>query len=389
MTQLPVTTDLLRRTAPVAPSPDLLRLSRERPVCPVQGLDDPLAFVVTGYDEVARILTDPAFSRAAVNMPVTGFEKTGGQLLDLDPPEHTRLRQVLNPAFSRARVAALRPALERLADTLIDALIAHGPPADLVEHLVLPFPLTVVCDLVGVPRAQRSHVRALTAAALNLNRPDAAQAAATDLAGFLAELVAMRQSRPAADLTTELSQAHQAGRLTHIELVTALTSLVSLGHETTAAALGRALVLVMGQPARLAALANPDRTDSCVAELLRLAPATQFTLARMATKPMLLADTALPAGALVFPCLIAGNHDPHRFSTPEQPAQPPPRPPHLSFGLGPHHCLGAHLAREELRAVLGAVGRRLPQLRLAVDESALEWERMSLVEPLRHIPVTW
>ncbi|GAB2802326.1 cytochrome P450 [Streptomyces daliensis] len=411
---------LLRRTGPIDPAPELACLPREQPVCPVQGPDAGTpSYIVTGYDDVARVLTDATFSRAAADMPVTGFEKTGGQLLDRDPPEHTQLRRVLNPAFSRARVATLRPALQRLADELLDQLVEQGPPADLVEHLVLPFPLTVICDVVGVPRPRHPHVRALTAAALDQTRPDEAGAAVTELTAFLDELTADRRRHPAPDLATELTRARDAGRLTHVELVTALTSLVSLGHETTMSALGRALVIALREPARYAALADPSQVDRLVDELLRLAPATQFTLARMATEPCRLGGTDVPAGALVFPCLITGNRDSGRFGTadgldapdasdgpngldgpgaPGAPGAPDVSPdvrarsyphPHLSFGLGPHYCLGAHLAREELRVVLGTVSRRMPGLRLAVDEAALEWDRTSLVEALHTIPVTW
>ncbi|MGW4826350.1 cytochrome P450 [Amycolatopsis japonica] len=380
---------LLRRLGPIDPVPELVELGRAKPVCPMSAGGGPSAFVVTGHDEVVRVLTDPAFSRAALNMPMTGFEKTGGQLLDLDPPEHTRLRRILNAPFSRERVMALRPALWELADQLLDRLVEHGPPADLIEHVVVPFPLTVICDLVGVPRPEQGHVRELTSRALDLTQPAAAHAAATDLTHYFVELIGERRKAPAEDLITELGRAHDDGQLSQEELITALASLVSLGHETTAAALGRAIVIALRRPELVAELAGPSEGDRLLEDLLRLSPATQFTLPRVTTRAEVLSGVSLPAGTVVVPCLISGNQDPRYFADPQTPSSDARARPHLSFGLGPHYCLGANLAREEIRTVMNAIGRRLPGLRLAVEESALPWDKNSLIEALQRIPVTW
>ncbi|WP_024804099.1 cytochrome P450 [Nocardia sp. BMG51109] len=381
---------LLRRTDRIEPPPGLVRSARTLPVRPVSLPGGSAAYLVTDYDAVRAVLEDPRFSRAASQIRFTGFEGGGGQLVDMDPPAHTALRKVLMPAFSARRIARLRPAVERVANGLLDDLVEQGPPADLMSSFAIPFPLMIICEMWGIPDADRDRIRQWTLEAVDLTSVERSRRAAREMTAYVEGLIALRRREPGPDIVTELLAARETGALTDIQLTTMLASIACLGYETTIATLGRSVVRLLREPDLYRALAtNPDTAAHVVEELLRLAPPTQLVLPRVATSDVELSGVPIPGGCPVLPCTSVANRDPHRFPAGDRLTGTRADTHHLSFGHGPHYCLGASLARLELTVALTEFAQRLPWLRPAVGEEELRWTDGSLTEGLHALPVTW
>jgi cytochrome P450 len=345
------------------------------------------------------VLIDPRFSRAAASgpdVPDTGLGQIAADsILGMDPPEHTRLRRLVAGAFTARRVETLRPRVAELVAGLIDHLETLPQPADLVENFALPLPVQVICELLGVPAADRDVFHAWSDAVLgDLNRdPAEAAAAFGQLAGYFAALIAAKRQQPADDLMTALIDARDAhDRLSEEELVRLGISILVAGHETTANQIALFLVNLHEFPEQWARLRErPDTVPQAVEELMRFTQlgATGGGLPRVTTEEVELGGVRIPAGAAVVPVMSVANRDPLLVADPDRLDVTRPQVTHIGFGAGVHHCLGAQLARMELQEALRGLLTRLPGLEVAVPVAELVFKDDMFLRSLRALPVRW
>jgi cytochrome P450 len=379
--------------------PRFARLREQAPVCPVRlPYGDGDAWLVTRYEDVRQVLSDNRFSRAAACGPatprMTPEPGSGASILMTDPPEHTRLRRIVAAAFTTRRVQELRPRIAAIAKELLDDIEAAGPPADLVARLALPLPLLVICELLGVPVEDRARFRRWVDPIMSTTAypPEEIRRALDDFSDYICDLIEQRRTRPSTDLLSALIAASDAeNRLSELELVTFAGTVLIAGHENTANMLSNAVVALLGRPRQWALLAaGPDTVARAVEELLRyLAISTGISFARVTTCDVTLSGVPVPAGAAVVVSLPAANRDPRVFTDPETLDLRRSPNPHLAFGPGTHHCLGAAIARVELQEALGALARRWPALRLAGPAAELPWKRGLVARAPTELPVSW
>ncbi|MCZ7438355.1 cytochrome P450 [Micromonospora sp. WMMC241] len=365
----------------VDPYPTYERLRAHGPV--VQA--GPVFYAVTGYAEADAILRDARFGVMDDGLRdqfMPGWRESPAVLsisrsmLRTNPPDHSRMRRLAAGAFTPRRIAAMRGVVEAQADALVDAMLAGGrggAPVDFMAEFAYPLPVGVICALLGVPAADRPLFRRWATDLTGVLEPEitmdelaVADRGAAELRAYFTELVAARRRAPADDLTTALVQAHDGGdRLTGDELLANLIVLLVAGFETTTNLLGNGLVALLEHPAAAATLReHPDLAPAYVDELLRFDSPVQLT-SRMSTAPSRYGGVDLPAESWVIVMLGAANRDPRRYPEPGRfdPWRPQIHP--LSFGAGPHYCLGAALARLEAQVAFPLLLRRLPELAVA------------------------
>ncbi|MFJ5551163.1 cytochrome P450 [Streptomyces sp. NPDC093225] len=351
-------------------------------------------YLVTGYAEARKALADPRLSKDTAAF-FAGQESrrrlhpaVSRTMLASDPPRHTRLRKLVTGAFTTGAVDELRPYIARVTEELLDRWPV-GEPVDFVARLAEPLPVIVICQLLGVPQADRSAVRRWSAELFAAGQPDVVDAASHAMAGYMADLVAARRRDPGSSLLDRLASARDGeDRLSEEELVSLAVLLLVAGHETTTNALGNALVALLRHPTVLDRLReDPDRIPAALDELLRLDPAVSVATFRFTTEAVTLGGTEIPAGAPVLVALGEANRDPARFPAPDHLDVDRDAAAHLAFGHGIHRCVGAPLARAELEIALRAVLTRFPGIALAVPPDRLEWRRTRLVRGLARLPV--
>src|SRR6266542_316990 len=374
------------------PAPEFASLREERP-------DGKTGWLVTRHADVRQVLIDPRFSRAAASTPDAPQTMLAAlntdSVMSLDPPEHTRLRKLVARAFTARRVEELRPRVAKLVDELLDALEAEPRPVDLVEHFSLPLPVAVICELLGVPASDRPKFHALSDTLMSDAQVDPMHVGAAfgEFATYFAGLIAGKRAEPADDLLTALIAARdEEDRLSERELVVLGIGLLLAGHETTANQINMFLLTLLHHPEQLAYLrANLDAIAPAVEELMRFVQLGDGGAAfpRVTTEEVELSGVTLPAGVAVLPVLSAANRDPAAFADPDRLDLTRTDNPHVGFGAGVHHCLGAQLARMELQEALRGVLRRLPGLRVAVPDSELRFKSGMIIRSLETLPVTW
>jgi cytochrome P450 len=351
------------------------------------------------YEDVKAVLADPRFSRAVAfgkDVPrSTPIINDQPGILDMDPPDHTRLRRLAAKAFTARRVELLRPRTQEIIDGLVDKMAAAGPPADLMDSFSWPMPITVICELLGVPFEDRAKFRAWTDALLAITAytPEEILDARVKLREYMAGLIAGRRRQPADDLLTALIKARdEEDRLSETEMVNFAVGLLVAGHETTANQFGNFMYNLLTHPDQLTALrANLDLVDSAVEEMMRHTPlgGASSGFPRIATEDLELGGVTVREGDAVFVDMTAANRDPRVFENPDQLDVARQVNPHVGFGHGVHHCLGAQLARLELRLALTTVLRRFPDLSFAVRETEISWKHGRAIRGLQALPVTW
>jgi pimeloyl-[acyl-carrier protein] synthase len=346
----------------------------------------PLGFwVLTRHAEVLAVLRDPRMSRdprrsermellrsSAEVDQLLASEEAAPSMLFVDPPDHTRLRALVNKAFTPAAVERLRPRVEAIVAELLDRVAGAGA-MDVVEDLAYPLPVTVICELFGVPEPDRDRFRAWSRELVRLLDPlvapdslERALQARSALRGYLRELIAERRAHPAGDLLTALIAAEDQGRqLSEAELVSMCVLLLVAGHETTVNLIANGTLALLRHPEAFAfgLRADGELPASAVEELLRYDSPVQFT-SRHALEDLEIGGRRVRAGETVIAVLGAANRDPAQFPDPDRLdlARAPNR--HVAFGGGIHFCLGAPLARVEGRIAIGALLARLPGLEL-------------------------
>jgi cytochrome P450 len=361
------------------------------------------SWLSTRYRTVKRVLGDPVFSRAAAVGPdaprATPIWPRADAIVSLDPPEHKRLRRLVAAAFTVRSIERLRSRAQEIVDELLDDMAKQGPPADIVEALAVSLPMTMICEILGVPFEDRALFRQWSVPQMSTTAftPKEIDEAYRSLRGYLSQLVSAREVRETDDILSVLVQARANGdRLSHEELVSLAVSLLAAGFETTANQIANFTYTVLTRPDQRAWLRQdiPGRIASAVEELLRFiplaggAPSSQCH-ARVATADIELDGVVVRAGDAVLPSVIAANRDDRVFECPDEVDFSREDNRHVAFGYGPHRCLGAHLARMELQVAIGTLLHRFPTLRLATDVDDVQWKKGMLVRGPEVLPVAW
>lgn len=357
------------------------------------------AWLVTRYADVKAVFADPRFGRAATvraDVPRIQPEPASeGVLMSLDPPEHTRLRKTVTRAFTVRRVEGLRPGTEKIAADLLDSIETAGPPVDLVAAYAVPLSVAVICKLLGVPVADQPMFSRWSDALLSTTANTATEMveAADAMADYFAELVARRRRQPTDDLLGEMVRVRDGDgdRMSERELVTLARDLLLAGHETTASQITNFTYVLLQHPAELARLRErPELMPSAVEEMMRyVSLGSGGFRCRVAAENVELNGVSIRAGEAVFAPTIAANWDETVFQQPDRLDIERGHNPHVGFGHGQHHCLGAQLARMEINVALTALLRRFTGLRLAVPEAQLRWKRGMQIRGPRSLPLSW
>ncbi|WNV83308.1 cytochrome P450 [Umezawaea sp. Da 62-37] len=377
--------------------PTYLRLQETEPVSWVRMPFGGEGWLATGYQEVRTVLADPRFSRWATvgnDVPRTSPVLENPNILSMDPPEHGRLRKLVAKAFTARRIEQLGVRAQEVVDAALDRIEAQGAPADLVPLLTTPLPITIICDLLGVPRRERGEFQAWSDVLLGFGAFGAEEigAAFAGLQEYIAGMVAQRRRTPSDDMLGVLVQAHDDGdRLSEEELVVFGVTLLVAGHETTANLLGNAICTLFEHPTLLRSLVDDsDLLRPAVEELARVIPlAAMVALPRVVLEDVELGGVTARAGQTVLVSMAAANRDPSVFDAPGEIDFRRGSNPHLAFGHGVHHCLGAPLARMELQVAIGTLFRRFPTLELTVPVEDVEFKRGRLVRSPLALPVKW
>ncbi|MET9640697.1 cytochrome P450 [Streptomyces virginiae] len=351
------------------------------------------SYVVTGYAEAREAFADPRLSKdtgrffAGRPSGRNLHPAVSQSMLATDPPQHTRVRKAVGPAFTAGPVARLRPCITDVVDGLLSDWIP-GMQVDLVARLAVPLPVTVICELLGVPDSDRSTVAQWSNDLFAAGRPDRIDSASHSLAGYMAQLVASKRSAPDGGLLHDLVVLDGEGRLTEAEVVSLAVLLLVAGHETTTNFIGNALLALMRHPDALARLREaPELIPTALDELLRLDSPVGIATFRHSTEALTLGGTDIPAGVPVLIAPGAANRDPARFACPDRLDLAREATSHLAFGHGIHRCLGAPLARAEGEIALRALLTRFPAIRLAVPGEDLRWRQTRLMRGLEALPV--
>src|SRR5215211_962829 len=358
---------------------------RERdPVWPVRVASGGHVYLVARYEDARRVFNDPVFSRVALQRDdvtvLIPASRIPGTMLNLDAPDHTRLRKLIARAFTTGTVERMRPRVQQIADELVDAMVEHGPPVDFIASFAAVLPARVISDLLGVPHEDQDRLRQWLEISLSAgsHTPDEINAALAGLRTYLADLIAAKRAAPADDLLSALIAARDEGdRLSEVELISALFLLIAGGYETTAGVLANSIVMLnYHHPDQLALLRDkPELIPGAVEELLRYVPMAWCGAERVALQDVELSGVRIPAGATVVPLIYSGNRDEALVAEPQRlDLTRSAYAPDLSFGHGIHRCLGAPLGRLELQTAFATLLRRLPELRPAVPESDLTWK---------------
>jgi cytochrome P450 len=375
--------------------PELARLRSEEPVSKVRLASGHEVWLISRHEDCRTVMSDLRFSRELAARPdapsLTPGIQSPTMLTNLDPPAHTRVRSLINKAFTYRAIERARPRVTEVVDGLLDAMAEQGPPVDLVPSLAEPLPRTVVCELLGLPPGERAPLdRFMEYFAADTGQPPAAVLAAA--AGFLGEMIELKRQRPGDDLLSALVQAHEgADRLSQDELLMTTLLLFAAGQDTTRNQLGNSLVTLFRHPDQLRLLIEqPESIPAAIEELLRYTRISVAGLVRIATVDVDIAGIAIRAGDAVIPLTHSANRDAAVFDRPDEldltrqmaGAQ-------LAFGHGIHFCVGSALARLELQVSIGRLLARFPGLAPAVPLAELTWAPGQVLRTLTTLPVTW
>ncbi|HEV2374411.1 MAG TPA: cytochrome P450 [Streptosporangiaceae bacterium] len=395
----------LQRECPYRPSAGTARFREPGPVTRVRLYDGRSTWLVTGPAEGRALLADqrnssradfpdyPVIDERHLHMRATremAQEEEGGfagALFGVDPPEHTRQRQLLTPSFTVRRVAVHRPEIQRIVDSLLDDMARQGPPADLMTAFATPVPMKVVCVFLGVPYGERN---AFEGPARALFDPDHADEAMAELTGYLDRLITTKTASPGNGLVDDLIGAHlRTGHTTREELTQFALAILVAGTVTSTSMIALGVLALLGEPGQYAALAaDPGLVPGAIEELLRyVSPVEQ--LARVATADIEVAGQVIKAGDGMLISFAGANLDPGVTSHPHELDVTRPPSHHLAFSFGIHHCLGRNLARLELEIALQGLVTRFPTLRCTLPVEEVPAYNDGTVQRLLAFPVTW
>src|SRR5882724_2193895 len=387
----------MERESPYDPPPRILRLLLDEPVSRVTLWDGAEAWLVTRYEDVRTLLTNPNLS-ADVRKP--GYPKvsaalahfTEGLLNHMDSPEHDLYRRMLAPDFMVKRVESLRVDVEKLVDDLLDTMQAHGAPADLVASFAFPIPALVTCSILGVPYDRKDFfVECAEAFLSGTSTAEAAGAAGRALHAYLGELIEAKKTASGTDTLSRMVTEHVAtGQLDETVLVTLAELLLIAGFDTTANMIALGTLTLLRHPDQLDELkANPGLWPGAVEELLRYLTITHRGRHRVATADIQVGGQLIRAGQGIIAAQDAANRDPDTFPKPDLLDIHREARHHLAFGHGVHQCIGAAVARVELQVAYARLFARFPELELAVPHDQIRFKHESSVYGVAELPVRW
>ncbi|WP_218005264.1 cytochrome P450 family protein [Actinomadura macra] len=364
-------------------------------------------WMITGYAQARAALTDPRLSRDTRRFGHLFGDRRDiapalqANMLATDPPDHTRLRRLAAQAFTATTVERLRPRIQQITDRLLETIAPQGA-ADLIAEFAVPLPVTIICELLGLPEHDRTQLRLWSNAMFTTGDTTIRDQASHHIADYMAALVASRCHRTEhdagsggedGDLLDALIAARQrSDRLSQQELVSLATLLLIAGHETTTNLIGNAVLALLLHPAQHAAMAaTPDRLASAIEEFLRYDSPLGIATVRFTTQPVAYDSTIIPAEQIVMIGIGAANRDPAHYPAPATLDLTRTGAPHghLAFGHGPHYCLGSALARAEAHIALASLLRRFPGLHLDTAAEPLAWRASRMMRGLHALPVRW
>ncbi|MEQ0564854.1 cytochrome P450 [Amycolatopsis sp. NEAU-NG30] len=358
-------------------------------------------WLATSYSDARALLADSRLrkdndrmmelyrARQAADTPERGFSSAlEAHLLNLDPPDHTRLRKLVTQAFTRRTVERLRPRLEQVAAELLDDVEGAGT-VDLLDAFASPLPIIAICELLGVPHADRARFRTWSGTIVRSADPAQLQDHSTALAAYLAELIEAKRAAPGEDLLSGLVHVTDAGdRLSEVELLSMAFLLLVAGHETTVNLIGNGVLILLRRPELLARLRqDPALIPGAIEEFLRFESPVHLATLRFTAEPVRVGEVEIPAGEFVLVSLLAANRDAARFPDPHECDITRPAGGHLAFGHGIHHCLGAPLARMEGEIALRALLGRFGNLELDAAPDSVRWQESVLTRGLDTLKV--
>ncbi|QNP74475.1 cytochrome P450 [Streptomyces roseirectus] len=386
------------RTCPYQPPTGYDSLRTDRPLTRATLYDGRPVWIVTGHALARTLLTDPRLSsdRTRPGFPVVSPRAKSASdrtvpVVGVDDPAHRVQRRMLIPDFTLRRAEALRPAIQRIVDDRIDALLAQGPPADLVRVFALPVPSMVICALLGVPYDDHEFFERQSHRVLRGKDEHEAREARELLRGYLRELIDHKRTAPPGDgvLDTLVHHRLRDGELDREGVVDIAFILLIAGHETTANMISIGTYTLLGHPDRLAELrADPALLPGAVEELMRMLSIVDG-LPRVALEDIDAGGVTIQAGEGVIFSTSVVNRDTAAYDDPDALDLHRPTRHHLAFGFGIHQCLGQNLARAELEIALRTLFTRLPGLRLAAPAESVPFKSGDIIQGMLELPVTW
>ncbi|MFB7496399.1 cytochrome P450 [Streptomyces sp. NPDC056161] len=389
----------IRRGCPFAAPAEYDVMRADDPVARVTLPTKREAWVVTRYDDVRELLSDPRVS-ADISRPGfpalgEGEQEAGARFrpfIRTDAPEHTKYRRMLLPVFTVRRVRAMRPAVQARVDEILDGMLAVGGPVDFVSAYANAVSTSVICELLGIPGKNLEFFRDVTR--VSGSRHSTAEQVSEALGGLftlLAELVAERRAEPRDDLISQLVTDHlTTGNVTMDQLLSTLGITINAGRETTTSMIALSTLLLLDRPELMAELRRDTALmPAAVDELLRVLSVADSIPPRVAAEDIELSGRTVPADDGVIALLAGANHDPEQFDDPERVDFHRTDNHHVAFGHGVHQCIGQHLARLELEVALETLVRRVPTLRLAGDRDQVAFKHDSATFGLEELMVTW
>jgi cytochrome P450 len=374
-------------------------LRESRPVAPMPG--HRRSWLITRYADVRSALTNPRLAKDVHHWPggrrsraTEAADSVHAHMLNSDPPVHTRLRRLTQQAFTPRRVASLRPRAEEIAAGLLDAMAAaRGGVVDLIDAYARPLPVTVLCELLGIPAEDREQMR--VAVADYNDKPGEVRRVARELGAYFTTLIAAKRAEPGNDLLSALALARTSASeeggenwMTSTELRSTAFQLLMAGFDTTVNLIASGTLALLTHPEEMARLReDPSLLPAAVEELLRFTNPVNHATGRFTTEDLAIGDMMIPAGDWVFIATRSANRDPAQFPHPDRLDLGRDTSGHVAFGHGIHYCLGAPLARMEAEVAFGALLARFPGMSLAVPPENLRWRPVSLTNGLESLPV--
>ena len=385
---------------PFDPPPALREQLGRSPISRVRLWDGSTPWLITRHEDQRALLGDPRVSaessRAGYPHQSVGLKARRAEtpsFIIKDDPDHARERRMVTAAFSIKRVEALRPAIQRIVDDLLDELLAGPKPADLVQSFALPVPSLVICELLGVPYADHAFFQRLSTVLIKrTTTAEDSLAAIRELLGYLDRLIGEKIEHPRDDLLSMLAERVTAGELTRHEAASMGQLLLVAGHETTANMIALGTLALLEHPEQLARVReseDPALIASAVEELLRYLNIVHSGRRRVALEDIEVGGVTVRAGEGLVLANDVGNRDPEVFADPDSldVGRNPRR--HIAFGFGVHQCLGQPLARVELQVVYSTLYRRIPTLKLAAPLEEIPFKHDGVVYGVYQLPVTW
>lgn len=383
---------------PLDPAPALASLRRDHPITKVALWNGKQAWLVTRLEDVRTVLGDTRFSSVPshenypmISAGVAASKTRDASFLRKDPPVHTQHRMLWQAFFTPKHIAGLRPVVQARADRAIDALVAAGPPADVIEHLALPVPSQIISELLAVPDKDHEffqHYGAVRGGIGSTVEEIGEVIASMD--AYWDRLIDERLANPGDDLVSRLIMSEvRTGRVSKAELIAMAEIMLLAGHDTTAKMIGLGTLTLLNHPEIVARMqSDPSVTPAVVDELLRYLTIAQNGLQRVALADIEVGGVTIGCGDGVIVHLPSANRDDAVFDHPDRIDIDRAARRHVAFGAGPHVCIGAPLARAELQIVFDTLFRRLPKLRLATPMSELSFVE-SLFYGVEALPVEW